>query len=250
MTRHQANSGRCAPRREVIAPAVLSMAAGEKCAGMSTSGQAYLALRSTILDMNVDPNSNLRLRPRMLSRSWGMSRTPIREAIARLEREGLVNILPRRGAFLARKTKAELLDIFIVWAALSSAAARLTALHASNYELARLHKLAGRPPERRRRSTVAGFLAGDLRFHTEIIGLSGCRSIAALSEGLLLPVPLAAQKILINHPWAEQSVFERERIADALQERDQDHGERLTREHILGLREYFKEMTELQKMDL
>src|SRR5262245_66275684 len=86
-------------------------------------------------------NAELRLDERDLSQRFGGSRTPLREALAQLDQEGLVRIVARRGIFIVRKTKAEILEMITVWAALESMAARLATKEASDAELSALHDL-------------------------------------------------------------------------------------------------------------
>src|SRR5581483_11815402 len=102
-------------------------------ADTSISVRVYDAIKQAITETNlyeIDP-ADLRLDERELAARLGVSRTPIREALVRLEHESLVTSVPRRGYFIARKSKAELLEIIVVWAALESMAARLVAKHAS-----------------------------------------------------------------------------------------------------------------------
>ena len=71
---------------------------------VSLKDRTYDALKNAITTVNIyDSASELRLDERQLSNDLGVSRTPIREAIARLEQEGLVRIAPRRGVFVIRK---------------------------------------------------------------------------------------------------------------------------------------------------
>ena len=85
---------------------------------------AYEALRKAILAMDVyHSDADLRLDEKTLAADLGVSRTPVREALARLEHEGLVRILPRRGVYIVRKSKAEIVEMITVWAALESMAA-------------------------------------------------------------------------------------------------------------------------------
>ncbi|MCB1806660.1 MAG: GntR family transcriptional regulator, partial [Candidatus Competibacteraceae bacterium] len=82
----------------------------------------YSALKEAIstLPIYADNDKQHRLDERQLSEKLGVSRTPVREALCRLEQEGLVKMIPRRGAFVVRKTKQEILDMIFVWAALES----------------------------------------------------------------------------------------------------------------------------------
>ena len=68
---------------------------------------------------------DIRLDERQLAQDFGISRTPVREAMAQLEREGFVRSVPRRGIYVVRKTKREVIEMITAWAALESMAARL-----------------------------------------------------------------------------------------------------------------------------
>ncbi len=105
--------------------------------------RAYEALRVAILATNIyeTPPEALRLDERRLAAKLGVSRTPIREALARLEHEGLVQNLPRRGYFIVRKNRAELVEIITVWAALESMAARLITTNATSDEITSLRTI-------------------------------------------------------------------------------------------------------------
>src|SRR6056297_3546242 len=85
----------------------------------------YGVLKASIMDLDIyDPEANLRLDERSLAEQLGISRTPIREAIMRLEQEGFVDIQPRRGVYIKRKSLEEISEMITVWAALESMAAR------------------------------------------------------------------------------------------------------------------------------
>ncbi|MCH8000448.1 MAG: GntR family transcriptional regulator, partial [Proteobacteria bacterium] len=102
-------------------------------ANFSLKDRIYGSLKQAITSMNIyAEDAELRLDERELSDKLAISRTPIREALARLEQEGLVRIVPRKGVFIVRKTKAEILEMITVWAALEGMAARLVTLRASD----------------------------------------------------------------------------------------------------------------------
>src|SRR5262250_2847239 len=104
--------------------------------------EAYAALKRAICAMDIyDHAQEIRLDERRLSEGLGVSRTPIREAMTLLEQEGFVRTRPRRGIFVVRKTKLEIVEIITVMAALESMAARLAAKHASDAEVAGLRRI-------------------------------------------------------------------------------------------------------------
>src|ERR687885_242960 len=101
--------------------------------------RAYSALKDVILSLGVyDQPGEVRLDERQLAQDLGISRTPVREAMAQLEREGFVRSVPRRGVYVVRKTRAEVIELITAWAALESMAARLITQHATNEEIAAL----------------------------------------------------------------------------------------------------------------
>ena len=88
--------------------------------------KAYAALKNAIVAMDIYRNrDDIRLDERQLAQDFGISRTPVREAMAQLEREGFVRSVPRRGIYVVRKTKREVIEMITAWAALESMAARL-----------------------------------------------------------------------------------------------------------------------------
>ncbi|MGH6743200.1 MAG: GntR family transcriptional regulator, partial [Bradyrhizobium sp.] len=79
---------------------------------VSLRDQAYAALKQAIIDAEIySHDEELRLDERQLSQSLGVSRTPIREAMTLLEQEGFVRTRPRRGIFVVRKTKREIVEM-------------------------------------------------------------------------------------------------------------------------------------------
>src|SRR5262245_55709518 len=92
----------------------------------SFKNKAYAALKNVIVSMDIyRSRSDIRLDERQLAQDFGISRTPVREAMAQLEREGFVRSVPRRGVYVVRKTKKEVIELITAWAALESMAARL-----------------------------------------------------------------------------------------------------------------------------
>ena len=88
--------------------------------------RAYTALKDTIVSLNVyEQPGEVRLDERQLASDLGIRRTPVREAMAQLEREGFVRSVPRRGIYVVRKSKQEVIEMITAWAALESMAARL-----------------------------------------------------------------------------------------------------------------------------
>src|SRR3954463_3201706 len=104
--------------------------------------KAYAALRDVIVSSDVyRSRTDIRLDERQLAQDFGVSRTPVREAMAQLEREGFVRSIPRRGVYVVRKTRSEVIEMITAWAALESMAARLITENASADEIASLRTM-------------------------------------------------------------------------------------------------------------
>jgi DNA-binding GntR family transcriptional regulator len=104
--------------------------------------RAYVALKDVILSIDVYAGpGEVRLDERALAQDLGISRTPVREAMAQLEREGFVRSVPRRGIYVVRKTKQEVIELITAWAALEGMAARLITQHAHDQEIGKLRQM-------------------------------------------------------------------------------------------------------------
>ncbi len=108
----------------------------------SFKNKAYAALKNVIVSMDVYRNRNdIRLDERQLAQDFGISRTPVREAMAQLEREGFVRSVPRRGIYVVRKTRREVIEMITAWAALESMAARLITENTLDADIAALRRM-------------------------------------------------------------------------------------------------------------
>jgi len=203
----------------------------------SISAQVYETIRAAITATNLYEidEANLRLDERELAGRLGVSRTPIREALLRLEHEALVTSVPRRGYFIARKSKAELLEIIIVWAALESMAARLVALHASDQAIASLRAIFATFDGERIAADLDEYSDANLRFHQRIIELSGCEALTRTADGILIHVRSIRHRTIGENQRFERSIVDHMHIIEALEARDADLAERLVRDHALAL---------------
>jgi len=202
--------------------------------------KVYLALRDAITHMDIYSTTKPpKLDERRLGDELGVSRTPVREALSRLEQEGLVQLIPRRGAFVVRKTKGEILEMIHVWAALESMAARLGTQRASDAELDALSSLAHTYNEP---GTAAGHIDEysdtNIRFHQAIIGLAGSELISSLSEGIFVHMRSIRARTIGERNRADRLVIDHSAIVDALRARDTALAEQLARQHTLNLAEH------------
>ena len=214
--------------------------------GLSLKARAYEALKTAIMNMNIyAAEAELRLDERDLSQRFGVSRTPLREALAQLDQEGLVRIVARRGIFIVRKTKAEILDMITVWAALESMAARLATGQASDAELKRLNTLIDKFSQDEIARQMGEYSDANIKFHQAIIGLGKCPLIAEITNGLFLHMRAIRQRTIFEQDRAKRSIVDHREIVSALELRDAERAERLVREHTLRLRDHVERFVEL-----
>jgi DNA-binding GntR family transcriptional regulator len=214
-------------------------------AGRSVAQLAYEALRNAILVMDVyDPEADLRLDEKSLAADLGVSRTPVREALARLEHEGLVRIMPRKGVDIVRKSKAEIIEMIIAWAALEGMAARLTCERAADEEIASLRSLFATFRDGEPRLHLDEYSSANLRFHQRIIELAHSPLIASMADGLLVHVRAIRRRTIGDADRVERSMVDHMHIIEALEARDAELAERLVRDHALNLARHVEQSVE------
>jgi DNA-binding GntR family transcriptional regulator len=214
--------------------------------GQSLKAKAYEALKAAIMNMNIyDRNAELRLDERDLSARFGISRTPLREALAQLDQEGLVRVVARRGIYIVRKTKAEILDMITVWAALESMAARLATKVASDEDIRALHGLVDQFSSDEIARHMGEYSDANIRFHQAIIRLGECPLIVDITNGLFFHVRAMRQRTIFEQDRAKRSIADHKEIVEALEARDAEIAERLVRDHTLRLRDHVERHVDL-----
>ena len=206
--------------------------------GASVTTLTYEALKQAVMRMNIyDPDVDLRIDERRLAEDLRVSRTPIREAIARLEQEGLLHTVPRRGTYVVRKSKREILDVITAWAALESMAARLITERATGAEIASLRRLFATFDADRGRvaARIDEYSDANLAFHQRIIELSRSDTIGRLVDGLLIHVQAIRRRTIREEERFSRSIVDHMHIIEALEAGDAESAERLVREHALNL---------------
>jgi DNA-binding GntR family transcriptional regulator len=202
----------------------------------SLRDQAYTLLKTAITDTDIyDPKQELRLDERQLTHALGVSRTPVREALSILEQEGFLRTVPRRGIFIVRKSKREIIEMIQMWAALESMAARLATLHASDAAIAKLRHLfdefQSSPPSEH----IDEYSDANIAFHQAVIRLGGSRLIEDATRNLLIHVRAIRKATISQSDRAARSIIDHLKIIEALEKRDTERAERLSRQHTLDL---------------
>jgi DNA-binding GntR family transcriptional regulator len=198
--------------------------------------RAYTALKGVILGLDIyDRPGEIRLDERRLASDLGISRTPVREAMAQLEREGFVRSVPRRGIYVVRKTKAEVIELITAWAALESMAARLITQGASEQEIAKLRAMFATFENGSLHANLDEYSQVNIEFHQTIIRLSRNRVLIDLAENLFAHMRMIRRKTISESDRADRSIRDHMNIIRAIEARDTGRAEALVRDHALGL---------------
>lgn len=208
---------------------------------LTLKDHAYQRLRDAIIEMNIyDDAADLRLDERSMAEQLNVSRTPLREALTRLEKDGFIEIRPRRGVFVIRKTLDEILEMIVAWAALESMAARLAAETASDSEIRELRKHALRHSESSAHADLSEYSEANIRFHQMILSMSGCSLLAELADGLFVHMHSIRRRALEENDRAARSVVDHIGIIEAIEARDAGLASQLVREHTMRLHKHVR----------
>ena len=202
----------------------------------SLRDQAYALLKNAIAETDIyDPQQELRLDERQLTAALGVSRTPIREALSLLEQEGFIRTVPRRGIYIVRKSKREMIEMIQMWAALESMAARLATLHASDADIASLRHLFDEFQSSPPAEHLSEYSDANIAFHTAVIALGGSHIIVEATRNLMMHVRAIRRATITQNDRASRSIIDHLKIIEALEKRDTELAERLTQQHTLDL---------------
>lgn len=204
-------------------------------ANIGLRAQACEAIRAAIMRMDIYGQAQeIRLDERQLCQDLGVSRTPIREALSVLEQEGFVRSVPRRGIFVVRKSKREIVEMITVWAAIESMAARLAATRAGTEEIGGLRQVLAAFDDDPS-GQISEYSDANMAFHKAIIRMGGIELMASLTDTLFIHMRAVRAVTMTQDNRARRSVADHRAIIAALEARDASRAERLVREHTMGL---------------
>ena len=226
-----------------VRPRVVGSAARPRLEPIDTSlsfkNKAYAALKTVITDMDVyGSREEIRLDERSLAEEFGISRTPVREAMAQLEREGFVRSVPRRGVYVVRKTRREVIELITAWAALESMAARLITENAGDEEIASLRRVFAAFDNGELRAHLDEYSEANIEFHQTLVRLSRNSVLINLAENLFTHMRMIRRKTIGEKDRVDRSIRDHMHIIEALEARDTLRAEKLVRDHALGLAEH------------
>jgi DNA-binding GntR family transcriptional regulator len=207
----------------------------QKIGPTSLKTKVYDSLKKYIISLNIYlKEADFHLDERQLSTKLGVSRTPIREAVARLEQEGIVKTIPRRGVFVNRKSKKELIEIVTVWAGLEGYAAHLIIKNSSETEIKGLKKFCQYSKDNVL-SDLENYSHDNISFHQHIMKLTKVNLMSHVLESQLVHLQFLRKKFIFNSNRALKSIDEHEDIINALLSKNASKAEKVLKNHALAL---------------
>jgi DNA-binding GntR family transcriptional regulator len=167
-----------------------------------------------------------------LCRKFGVSRTPMREALKVLAGEGLVDLRPNRGACVTELSPSKTIELFAVVAELEALAAALTCERITPAQIEKLESLHGEMLARRAEEDLHQYFALNEQIHNAIVALSGNSVLAATHQRLLARARRTRfQALHVAGRW-DASIAEHEALMEALRRRRPSAAQRIWREHV------------------
>lgn len=194
----------------------------------SIRDQTYQAIRSDIVNGVFDMGE--RLNESSLAARFGISRAPLREALTMLQKDGLLEVVPRVGYVTSRVTPQDVMDIFELRVLLEGAAVRKASASISESDLARLDQLCTQYSQGERHS-YRGHLEENLEFHSIIAETAGNRRVAQLLRQMLEQMTRLII-LRLDRAHGEEIVAEHMAIASALRQRDAALAQELMVSHL------------------
>lgn len=194
------------------------------------SGRVYGAIREKILSGYYKENEELK--ETAVAAELGVSRTPVREALRQLELEGLVSIIPNKGAYVTGITKKDIHDIYMIRSYLEGLCARWACENITDAEIEALDEILYLTEFHAKKGHSDQMVELDNKFHDLIYKASGSKILNHVLSDLHQYVE-RVRKITLSMPYrAEKSSKEHAAIVEAIKKRDGDLAEALAHEHI------------------
>ncbi|PZA07228.1 MULTISPECIES: GntR family transcriptional regulator [unclassified Meiothermus] len=192
--------------------------------------EAYKALRQAILGRKLPPGRKLVVR--VLAEELGLSPTPIKEALAALEREGLVVAVPHRGYFVLEPTLEDVQEIYRLREVLEGLAARLAVENNGKVLPRKLEKVLQRQRKAAEQGDIESYGDLDLTFHRTLWEAAGNKRLLAVAETIDGQIRLLINSSAVIPGRLPLSLAEHEAILEAVGRRDAEAAEAAMRAHV------------------
>lgn len=196
----------------------------------SLGGQIFHKIREDILSGRYAQGDELK--EATLGKKLGVSRTPVREALRQLELEGLVEIIPNRGARVTGISQKDVRDIYQMRYWLEGLAARWAAEHMGEEQIAELEEVVFLSEFHLKDERQEQIVKLDGRFHEVIYQASASRMLEHVLRDFHYYVKSARGISVKSKKRAEESVREHKAILEAIRNRNGELAEKLANEHI------------------
>jgi len=204
--------------------------------GLPSSEYVYRQLRERIINGNLAPDS--RLIELSIAAEFGVSRTPVREALKRLAAENLVLADPARGMVVHAPDALEIEDVFVVREELDGLAARLAAHRIKPSELARLRLIVDSMREAVATGRREQIIVANQRFHDVIYAAAGNQALARVAGDLRDFVRRFSTLPFASPDRVDDVVREHEEILAALEAHDPEAAHKASDQHLSAARDY------------
>jgi DNA-binding GntR family transcriptional regulator len=215
----------------------------------SLVAQAYRNLKKRIINSELPPG--YQLLEKELADQLGMSRTPLREALIRLENEGLVEILPRRGVRISLISPHDMREIYQILTSLETTAVELIAsqnLGPDSPELAGLEARIDAMSEALNRDDLVAWAKADVEFHQMILDCCGNKRLAAIANAVSDQANRVRMTTLRLRPKPTDSVTDHRALIKAIRRHDPTAAREIHMAHRLRFMKMLLELTDLYNL--
>ncbi len=188
-------------------------------------------LRQMILEGQLEPGE--KINEKLLTEQFGVSRTPLREALKVLAAEGLLDLIPHRGAVITRQSDGELAEVFRVLAALEGLAGELATVAASDESLSQIKAMTEKLRRSYEETDRPTYFRINQAIHKAILKAAENETLLRSHELLAYRVQRARYQANLTPERWRAAVEEHEAIAEALCARDASTTARRMKEHLL-----------------
>lgn len=203
---------------------------------MGLRSRVFETLRDNILNGVYQENEELR--ENTIAQELGVSRTPVRESLRQLELEGLVKIVPNKGACVTGITRKDVKDIYEIRSMLEGLCARWATEHITDAQiedleeivlLSEFHLKRGKEGQSQQVTELDG------KFHEVLYDASNSRILKHVLSDFHKYVRMARKASVADHARAEKSIEEHKSILQAIKDRDADKAESLANAHMMNV---------------